>query len=59
LESNAARYGYSLKDVVFDVNVKLFLLSGASIDEPWEKMGLPIRELPVPETQDCIEEIRQ
>ena len=59
LENNAARYGYSLKDVVFDVNVKLILLSGASIDEPWEKMGLPIRELPVPETQDCVEEIRQ
>ena len=57
LENNASRYGYCLKDVEFGVKVKLILLSGASINGPWEKMGLPIRELPTPEVQECIEEI--
>ena len=57
LEKNQARYGFSLQNTSFDVNVATELCSARIMDESWEKMGLNPSDLIAPRKEMLLVEV--
>ena len=59
LQNNQARYGYQLRNSIFDVNVLTTCVSARIIDEIWEKLGLDASHLPNPRNEMQLVEVKQ
>ena len=59
LQNNQARYGYQLKNSIFDVNVLTTCVSARIIDEIWEKLGLDMSLLPSPRDEMQLVEVER
>lgn len=57
LRNNAKRLSFSLENVVFDINVRTEIRSGARLDGLGEAVGLFDLALPEPQTQWTIQEV--
>ena len=59
LQNNQARYGFTLKDTIFDVNVLTSCCSASIMDTFWEKMGLNPSTLPTPKQEIQFVEVKK